>query len=45
MSHRSLSILISNFCCVIVDFKEQDGEVFDSFSTVVFGVGAVQVFV
>ena len=29
---------------LIVDFKEQDGEVFYSFSTVVFGVGAVQVF-
>ena len=48
MSRRSLytlSILISIYCCFIVDFKEQDGNVFHSFSIVVFGVGAVQAFV
>ena len=42
MSHRSL---YSIFCCFVVDFKEQDGEVFDSFFLLFFffGVGAVQV--
>ena len=49
MSHRSLPspfFKISIYCCFIVNFLEQDGEKFDSISTVVFFcVGGVQVFV
>ena len=39
MSHRSLPspfFKISIFCCVIVKFKEKDGAICDSISTVVF---------
>ena len=46
MSHRSLHYTLHfkfHFCCFVVDFKEQDGEVFDSFFYCCFCVGAVQV--
>ena len=44
MSHYPLQFDFHSFVVSLL-FKEQDGEVFDSFLLLFFGVGAVQVFV